>query len=446
MENEKKEGRPILEVELSYSFGKEESKTALAQIREETLSLLPKFGEPIKLTFREILKVSEKDYHVFLDLVSKEKIILFDFGYKQEDFLRLLSKFRNQMLLEDLLMQETIKKAGVSAEFVSFDKTGKELQKGIAELRLYATSLVIIPERGEFLRIPYSDISTVNDENYQLIILKETGQKIILSKLGEQLDSFKEILSLRINELILEVQTLVKELYPKASVSVVRTASRLMREGKAVRKTAIESLSPELWSALEKKLEDFGAREEYDFLKSLAQVERISLGYKKGLMGSLSGDYIWFLIPIYSIDSKKPGNVIAMEATTEKGTGKATYFFRIMNRKDYKKIKSIEELHQKADELLKNISQAMIDINFRREPIYLTDEKLKDSQYDNYRFAIEKLPHLRMLRSLFIGRVMHSSFEQWKEDTMDLLQFNVLTEDDSQRWEKKEKVEREQEE
>ncbi len=74
----------------------------------------------------------------------------------------------------------------------------------------------------------------------------------------------------------------------------------------------------------------------------------------------------------------------------------------------------------------------MIDINFRREPIYLPDNRLDEPAYFKYKIATQRIPSLRLLRSLYIGRVIHTSTEQWKNDVMDLLKFNVKTQDDSQ--------------
>jgi hypothetical protein len=80
------------------------------------------------------------------------------------------------------------------------------------------------------------------------------------------------------------------------------------------------------------------------------------------------------------------------------------------------------------------INRLMIDINFRREPIYLSDERLKEPQYSKYLYAVRKIPSLKALRELFIGRVIHSSFEQWKSDVSDLLKFNVSVENDDMKW------------
>jgi len=142
-------------------------------------------------------------------------------------------------------------------------------------------------------------------------------------------------------------------------------------------------------------------------------------------MGSMTSDYIWFLMPIYGSDTKKPGNAIAMEAVTveneagqdaainsedgkktnvdeekqwEESTGKATYFFKILNRADYLIPENLQGLEAEVEKLIKKINKAMISINFRREPIYIEDEKLYEPDNVKYRFSISKIAELREIR------------------------------------------------
>ncbi len=433
-----------VECSLSYSLsdvgGQEISRSeAQARLDEENLSILPNFGEALFLPLRDIVKISEADYKIHFDLTSKEKLTLFNLGYRYEDFLRVLFKLRNELLLKDMLMHETIRKSGVEAEFVYFDENGKEMQKGRCEPRLYETGIVLIPEKGEIVRIPYSDILEVNEENYVLVINTEFGERLVFSKMGRQFGPLKQTLSDLINELSLKVQSSLKELLPKADPSALRRIARFMKEGKAARRSDVESVSPEMWKELEKKLEGAGIKDEYDFLKSLAQQEKLCIGLKRGLLGDLTGEYVWFLIPVYSINPKESGNAVAIEATSGEGGGKATYFFRLVSRKDYPNFKSIEDLHCATDNFIKKMNRCLLSINFRREPIYLPDERLGEPQYEKYKFAIAKIPALRELRQLFIGRVIHRTPEQWKNDVMDLLKFNVSMQDDNTRWNKTEK-------
>lgn len=414
---------------------------AQARLGEESITILPKFGESLFISLRDILEISESDYKIYLTLSSKEKLAIFNLGYKYEDFLRILSRLHNEVLLKDMLMQETLRKSGVEADFVYFDEVGNEKQKGKCEPRLYETAIVVMPEKGELVRIPYSDISDIKEDDFTLSITTDFGERFVFSKMGRQFDPFTKTLSDLMNELSLKVQSSLKELLPKADPSVIRRAAHFMKEGKAARRSDLESVSPELWKELEKKLEVSGIKEEYDFLKSLAQKERMCIGLKRGLLGDLTGEYIWFLIPIYSTDPNAPGNAVAMEAISGEGGGKATYFFRIVSRRDYPNFKSIEELHKEVDNFIQRMNRCMLAINFRREPIYLSEERLAEPRYQKYQYAIAKIPALRQLRKLFIGRVIHSSPEQWKNDVMDLLKFNVSTQNDDAKWRRGEKDE-----
>lgn len=440
--NQEKEKPALIELKLEYFLiykdGQEEKKESLAKINEENIILQPDLGDPIQLSFRDIIKISEVEYQICFDLVSGDKIFLYNLGYQYEDFLRLVLKFRNKMLLSDLLMNEAIKKSGIQAEVYYSDKNEKELFNGSTEVTIYETAIVVIPDRYDFIRIPYGSFSEINIEDYKVIILTESGDKIIFSKMGDQLDSFVKIISERINELSLETQSFFKGILPNADALLIRKISQVMKEGKAVNINTIKSISKELYSAFENRMEGLGIKEEYNYFKEIADEEKISFGFKKGLMGDLTGDYFWFLIPIYSADTNKGGNVIAMEATDASGNGKSTYFFRIFERKVYKTIKDIEKFRNETDAIIEIINKAMIEINFRREPIYLSDEKLNEPEYSKYKIAIEKLPALNTLRNLFIGRIIHSSFEQWENDVNDLLKFNVLEIDDNKKWEKSE--------
>ncbi len=432
---------PVMECSLSYSLSDQSGQVrasgqARARVDEESLAILPEAGETLFFSLRDILEISEADYKIHLTLSSQEGLTLFNVGYQYQDLLRNISQLRNEMLLKDMLMNEKLRKSGVQAEFVYFDETGKEKQRGKCEPRLYETGIVLMPEKGELTRIPYSDISELRSEDYTFTITSESGEKVILSKMASQFDPFRKVISDSMNQLALRVQSWLKELLPEANPSVIREAARFMKEGKAARRSDIESLSTELWKRLEMQLEVAGLNEEYGYLKSLSQQDKICIGFKRGLLGDLTGDYIWFLIPIYSTNSQEPGNAVAMEAASEDGGGKATYFFRIVSRKDYPAIKSIQDMHKEVDNFIKGINRCMLTTNFRREPIYLSDEKLADPQYTRYRFAIQKLPALQTLRRLFIGRVIHSSLEQWKQDVAELLKFNVTTLDDSARWAK----------
>ena len=436
------QGAPVMACRGSYNLL--ESGGAAAgggeaslELWKENFVLLPGDGSARTLTYREILQIIAGDYRVTLAPASGEKVLLYSLGYNFEDFLRHLYRLRGEVILKDMLMQEKVSRAGLQGEYRYVDEKGVALPGGPCEPRVYETALVIIPQAEDPIRIPFSDIETVTAEDYTLALTTWDNAKVIFSMMGSHLDPLKKALADAMNRLNQETEATLRELFPAVDPASLREAAALLRDGKAAACSLIEAISPHLWKGLEQIIELSPVKESYDFLKAKAQQDKICIGVKKGLFGDLSGIYFWFLIPIYSSDPERPGNAVAMEAFSagEVG-GQATYFFRLCGRRDYRRGGDLAGLHREADTLLKTINRGMLTINFRREPIYLPDEKLQEQRYLKYLYAVNKLPALQDLRARFIGRVSHTSPEQWQENATGLLRFNVGTEDDAAVWSK----------
>jgi hypothetical protein len=120
----------------------------------------------------------------------------------------------------------------------------------------------------------------------------------------------------------------------------------------------------------------------------------------------------------------------------EESKGKATYFFKILGRAEYLKPENLAGLEPEVEKLIKKINKAMISINFRREPIYIEDEKLYEPDNFKYKFAISKIAELREIRETFIGRAIHLNFNSWKESIEGMLKFNVTSTDEKARFKK----------
>ncbi|MEI7737057.1 MAG: hypothetical protein WCI49_16420, partial [Ferruginibacter sp.] len=271
-----------------------------------------------------------------------------------------------------------------------------------------------------------------------------------------------------------------EEIAPGENADSVREVSFLLKDGKAARKSDIEKKSKKLWSCIEEKVKSEEVWEYYDFLKTNSDPENTSVGIKKGLFGSSTGYYIWFLFPVYDGNSKNFANAVAMEAMTlinpegaaksggdtagsadsgEGGSdgddnsptgletgGRATYFFRIIDRArfaaEYKSStgKQSGQLNDAIDseygDFIRKINSCMLAINFRREPIYFTDEQLKDNKNISYRYAVAMIPELAWLRDNFIGRIIHKDIGEWRNDFKELVAFNINSADNSVKFKK----------
>lgn len=429
---------PVITIGMRYSLlgpGGIETAAGEGQLRldSENLSILPKQGEAMLFPLRDTEMLSAADYQARLSISSGEKLTLAHLGRQFDDFVRTFARCRNQLILQDMLVYEAVRQSGLKGH-CQFPDKGED--PGECELCLYQTALVVIPPSGKILRLPYSYMKSVEEGDYTLKIKSENAPTLILSRMGRQFDTIKRELNLAINELALQSQKMVGELLPEADPATVRNIARLMKDGRAVRQQELDAIAPNIWPQLEDQLSAVGIEEEYLYLKALSHPGQMAIGIKRGLSGEADGLYTWFLIPIYTSDPKQPGNAIALEATSGDGSGRATYFFRIIGRKEYGKISSLDQMHQKVRDFIGILNYSMLAINFRREPIYLTPEQIREPHYARYRYSLQVIPELKLLRQHFIGRIFHRDQEQWEGDVDDLLRFNITSREDEDKWNK----------
>ncbi len=465
-----------MEAEANYTLKDEQlilksEGKAKAVLDDKNLTLAVDFGEPKLFSYTDMAQISEGDYQIVILMNSKETLTLSGLGYNFENFLFNLFKSRNELLLQYMLMDEALIKADFEAQFTWSNSSGEKSNPDTCEARLYETALVILPRKSSLLRIPYAYFAEVRKNDYKLEIITEFKDRLELSMLGEKFDPLVKGLSDASNKLMLRSQEAIKELIPEANPAIIHKLAFLLKDGRAAKKKDIDALSPELWSRLRKKIQEAGIGEECTYLETLSASEQIRVGIKRGLVGNLTGSYLWFLFPMKSQKLGKLDNAIAFEAfsisenpeetetsqETEAPTendessqesdesiqteaeqvkdGKATYLFRIMNRQNYAQTDP-KDLETQLENFIISMNRCMIDINFRREPIYISEDKLDQPKYTKYRFAISNSESLRLLRNHFIGRIMHTSVDQWKQNLTSLLDFNAKSTDELAKWKK----------
>ncbi|MEX2458673.1 MAG: hypothetical protein WD770_06770, partial [Actinomycetota bacterium] len=102
--------------------------------------------------------------------------------------------------------------------------------------------------------------------------------------------------------------------------------------------------------------------------------------------------HLWFFAPVLN-----KGNAIAHEVTSD--PGHATYLYRTA-----------------PDEVaasMARINRAILALNFRREPIYASEEEIQSGRFARYRVALRSLDYLRFARERFLGRAIHNA--SWAE-------------------------------
>ncbi len=297
-------------------FEKQSGFEGGVELMKESLILSAPGFPALTISLRDIIYFSAADYRISLGVLPSSFLKLYDLGFEYENFLKHFSDLRNDVLIKDLLMKEKLIKPDVEAEFQYSDKDGNIKEKGECRIRAYETGLVLIPELSQIKRFPYGLIESFESKDYKLGVKLENRDMLALSMLGDQLDPLTRELSKSFNTLIGRTQELIKEISPMENAAAVREISFLLKDGKAAAKSAIEKNSKSFWSGIEEKIKSEDAWEYYNFLKANSDAGKTCVGIKKGLFGSMTGYYIWFLFPVYDGDSKSLANAVAMEAMT----------------------------------------------------------------------------------------------------------------------------------
>lgn len=415
-----------------------EKGKAVVSLSKENAQIIPANSQPIFILWTELLNLSFSDYKVKFELSQGKSLLIESLGYKFEDFARIASKFRNEKLIEVYLAEEPLKKSMIEGTVSYSSKDGAEVFKQSCELRVYETSLIILPEMHNFVRFPFRIIKEINEQDYVLEISIETGEKMRIFDLGKNFDYFKEVLYFQINELDAFVQKNLSDSMPDVDSLQIRAVSKILKEGKIVQVSEVHSIYPGFLEKMEKRIcSNETDKKEYEYLKSLCQSSKISIGIKKGLMGSLSGDYFMFIfllnasrvksksVPVVAFESfsTEPKSISEGDTTDRR----ATYFYRIPNQGntdiDYEKFLSF-------------FNTAMTAVNFRRFPILLTDERLNDPRYSAYLIAVSRVPELKILRELYLGRVIHTDFKSWSSDISKISEFAEKNPEPGTRWRK----------
>jgi len=214
----------------------------------------------------------------------------------------------------------------------------------------------------------------------------------------------------------------VEQLMPDAPFGVRQKASDLLVDGRPTRPDAFGDSG---WPVIETAvLGDSTFAESYASLCSTAgpAAPRWVAMSPEAPGGTVPK--IWFLIAL-------PGNLVAMELVT--AGAHATYFFRVMPRSEYKG-EPPEKLGLAGEKAVRDISEALVDCRFLREPMALPADQLRLPKYLRYRLALAVLPSLVWARGRFVARIVHRDPASWSAAVADLVRWHATARDEAAEW------------
>lgn len=377
---------------------------------DETCTVTPATGTPISFDLGDVDIAEKHDWDLVLTLFTGRHLTLRQFGAAFERMAgEFIAAWRDRtlrcLLLEDL--------APVGAYACS---TAIAPAPPVpAEVRLFKTNIAIFPLAADAYqwRLAAVDDISFNADSYALA-LSSAGQRLVIARLAKKTDEFRGKLQEQYDALRQHSAEAMQQLFPFLDPDRLGQLLALMPEGRSVPLSKLASIHPKLVDAIEKQAVSERLRPYFDALRDASMKDSIMAGYKfiredeedeedseaAGEDDDKAPLFFWFFFPLVRADGRHSG-IAAWEAAT--GSGRATYFFRTGQPGE-----SAEHVQRAMERLTAGLAL----INFRREPVYMSEDAPK---FRRYAIGVRKLPELRDLRTAYSGRALHTTIEGWSE-------------------------------
>jgi hypothetical protein len=362
-----------------------------------------------KISFSDIKDWRVKEDLVTFTTVSKDKYVLSGFGNLFNDFLRDFVRARNQFLIKALFMADGEKVAEYEGDYEIFSKYEKSLSKGHATIKMFENSIVITPDYRDAFSISLNFLKRVDvdEEFYEIHLLLDQGFIIHFKRLGNIFEEFRNKINEIQQNMYQKTVNDFKNILLEFDSSTLIKLAYLMKRGKAVNTKELKKIDEELLNNVkENVLHDEMAQKHFDYFSKIADENEIYFGISpeppKHQPKNQAVDYsTWYFIGI------PDKNLVVAEITN--GGYRGAYFFKIIMEKGDPK--------EKVKEKLLEVNQALLKLKFVTTPFYKDKRELRRSIY---RFALRKLPYLRLLRRSYIGRITPFNELEWDKRINDI--------------------------
>jgi hypothetical protein len=412
----------------------ESAEATLAVVDPGALKVDPRNQPSLRVDWADVDAFEVGDYVFGLKLASGETVEVSKVGKRTRELTDEIVASLRAFQAKNLLLEEPV---GGEAFACELTRDGASCD---AQARVFATSLAVVPRNATPFNVPFGELASFAfDEGSYAVKVAWAGGELTLAKLGKQTRAFLQLLEQRVAELRRRGLEALTALLPQVPSMAMRRLGAAMADGVPARREQLDAISPEIWPALVKAAAGTDElRKTLEELSALCPADEVAVAIKETnqrqdadeepptaeeqadgeaepdeappVPEQMEGRVVWFAFPIVNEDRSKPGNAVAVEAVTR--SGRATYLFRIAPAQVYQDA-SWEELRQLARDRVRSVSRAMVALSFKREPIYLSSEKLNSAAYARYRLALRLSAPLKASRSTFLGRAIHG--KGWKK-------------------------------
>lgn len=412
------------------------------QFDSQTFTLTPDSGAPIVCDLGDLDAVIAADYELRLPLYTGSVILLRQFGKAYETLCHdLLEAFR-QRTLQCLLLEDLTEVARFDGKF-ELAVTGTTTRSGAAEFRLFKSNLAVLPVASQGFQWRLADVDSVTFDPDTYEITLRAGQDVLKAgKLAKRTEEFTASVKDAIGALATQSAQAMHLAFSFLTPDQLQATAALLREGHSASVARLTAISSKFAAGLAANAVDHDLKPYYDDLQARTAKDTLFAGFKlirpessEGELGAGSemedaGDssfgsdsdapdadsggpetLYWFYFPIAG--KTGPANLVAWEASSR--GGRATYFFRLVDSAREAELADPARSPATLEAALRRLDRVLGMLNFRRRPIYLSDDELeRDAKFHRYAIAARRIPELREVRAAFVGRAAHSSLEAWQ--------------------------------
>lgn len=367
------------------------------------------------INFSELKEFYYRDEKIFFITFTKEKYTLADAGTQFEQLVVDIYKARNEFLMDALFMKGGKLKAEYEGSFQRVSKFAKLINKSPAKLRLYEKSLVIVPPKQDAFSVHFDFVNfyEFDELDYQLKITLDDGTTIAISQLGNDYEFFQEkmegLLGGMYEEIVNEV---MKVAFMEFHAATLLKLAYKMKGGKAASLKEIQKMDKELAVAVENFIfQDDSLKAKMRMLRDMCDESKVFYGIAKDI--AVKGSFVRWVM--YAIPEKNVVGFCILPRWQEggksvAGNGAAPVVGERYDTFFYKVIMESGNPILKLEDKIMEINQALVNLNFAKDPCY---KDKRDLRHSPYQYAIRKLPYLRILRKSFAGQANAVDSEQW---------------------------------
>jgi len=409
---------------------------------EQTFTLTPESGTALVFDLGDVDALTAADYEIRLALYTGNTVLLQQLGKPYQDLSRELLEAYRKRTLQCLLLEDLQEVDRFTGAFTL--ETATSPGSGPAEIRLFKSNIAVLPTASQAFQWRLADITGLrfDQQNYDVVVERD-ADRLHLNRLARRTELLHNELRESLDALHAESAQALHLILPFLDPSQLQSALGLIPEGHSASFAKLAAVHPRIPETLAKNAVDETLKPYYEQLAGRAAKDNVFAGYKliradedTGSPARLAGSpehgaggeddamsstagmpdadssapnvLYWFFFPLATKGASSP-NVVAWEASSS--SGRATYFFRLKTPNEQTKAGSTPTL----DQAVARITRALGLLNFRRRPIYLSDDDLTAKpEFHRYAIAARKIADLRAVRASFLGRAIHSSLEAWR--------------------------------